>query len=157
MPIILWRPSFSFEGEQTGSVRVSNLSYEWRVHLAARDPRRASFAGLASLAAVLCVGISTRNLAFTGFLGVGLFGSLADFWLPVRYRLTDRGAEARHLWTFAAMEWKQVRRRTMSNEGIRLSPFPRPSRLDPFRGMVLRFGDQSPEAILQRVRALHRP
>jgi hypothetical protein len=129
--------------------------FAWTVHLAARRPVPAALALLACAAAAGSAYAAFGSVFFAATVALALFGSLADFFLPVRYRLTLRGAEARHLWTFASIEWKQVKRRAMSNEGIKLSPLRRPSRREPFRGVLLRFGDQDPDLVLAAVKRLH--
>lgn len=133
----------------------SPVELEWTVHPASRHPIHALIALLACALAVLLSYAAFRSLLFSLLASLALFGSLTDFFLPVRYRLTARGAEARHLWTFASIEWRQVKRRVMSNEGMKLSPFSRKNRLEPFRGVLLRFGDQDPERILETVKRLH--
>lgn len=129
--------------------------FEWTVHLAARQPRRTMAALLLCGAALALSYLAFGSPVFTLLVGASLFGSLADFFLPVRYRLTPKGAEARHLWPFAALEWKQVKRRLMSKEGLKLSPLSRSSRLDAYRGILLRFGDEDPEAVLEAVKRFH--
>jgi hypothetical protein len=128
---------------------------EWTVHLAAAQPRRTAGAVLACGLAVALALLASGSLLFALAVGISLFGSLADFFLPVRYRLTEKGAEARHLWPFASIEWKQVRRRMLSKEGLKLCPLSRKSRLDAYRGVFLPFGDEDPEAVLEAVKRLH--
>jgi hypothetical protein len=51
--------------------------------------------------------------------------------------------------------WPDVRRATRGADGIFLSPFSRPSRLDNFRGVRLRFGaDIDPESVVRAVKSL---
>ncbi|MBW3622442.1 MAG: hypothetical protein KY468_03425 [Armatimonadetes bacterium] len=128
---------------------------EWTVCMAVQQPRRTLVAGLLCVAAMVVAFLAFHSFVFSALVGASLFGSLLDFFLPVRYRLTPKGAEARHLWPFAFIEWKQVKRRLMSKEGLRLSPLGRKSRLDAYRGVFLRFGDEDPETVLDAVRRLH--
>jgi hypothetical protein len=130
------------------------LEKEWTVHLAARQPKRAFAVAGVCLFALFLSFAAFRSVSFTILMGAVLFSSLSDFFLPVHYRLTETGAEARHLWTFARIEWKQVKRRLMSNEGIKLSPLRRTSRLDAYRGVFLRFGDENPDTLLETIRRL---
>jgi hypothetical protein len=128
---------------------------EWTVHLMAASPGKAAATVLLCLAAVGLAFLASGSPVFTLLVGVSLFTSLADYFLPVRYRLTPKGAETRHFWPIASIEWKQVRRRLMSNDGLKLSPLKRQGRLEAYRGVFLRFGDQDPERVLEVVRRLH--
>ncbi len=129
--------------------------FEWTVHRAALQPGRAVFAGGLCATAAGVSWLAFHLPLFTLGVAVALFASLADFFLPVRYRLTKRGAEARHLWPLAAMEWRQVKRVRVSNTGIMLSPMRRSSRLDAYRGMVLPFGTEDPARITDAAQRFH--
>ncbi len=115
-------------------------SLAWTAHPLREEPAWKS----AALGAVI-VGLSA--LAASGFGGavyglislVVLAGSTARYLLPTRYVLDDREAAWRHL-TWRRRSWSAFRRIDRHADGIFLSPFRRPSRLDSFRGVYLRFG-----------------
>lgn len=131
---------------------------EWRVHLAAENPRKS-----AALAAV-CVGaLALIHFAFgqrpwlTGLATLILLGSLADWLLPVKYRLTTRGASYSNLVLRKRMAWEEIRRVYVADSALKLSPFSRRTRLEAFRGLVLRFGGNRDEVVrIVKERATHR-
>ena len=111
----------------------------WRVHPAARNP----FKTLGVSVAILCLSLGSAWYAgnMLGVLALLLLvGSLWPFFLPTRYRLTTWGIE-QHRWpTRIRKPWSYFRRYQRDRRGVLLSPFPHPSRLDPFRGMYLLVG-----------------
>ena len=70
---------------------------------------------------------------------LALAGATARYLLPTRYILDEREAAWRQL-TWRRRSWSTFRRVDRHADGIFLSPFRRPSRLDSFRGVFLRFG-----------------
>lgn len=118
---------------------------EWTVSLASRRPEK--------VAAVL------GAAAFAGLVGFFVFGSLAlaiigpavvlgatsEFLLPVRYRITEDGASARWGINVTHIAWENVKRVKADEHGLKLSPLEKPSRLEAFRGVYLRFGDRKQE------------
>jgi hypothetical protein len=76
-----------------------------------------------------------------------LGGALAPYFLPTDYELDEEGAHMRFLGRKKRVSWEEVRRFDVDKQGIRLSPFRRPSRLDSFRGASLRFCRNSDEVI----------
>ncbi|MGC8833879.1 MAG: hypothetical protein ACP5R4_07460 [Armatimonadota bacterium] len=125
---------------------------EWTVHLAAMQPVKAVAAAVLCLAAVGLAAVAFSNVVFPLVTAWLLFASLAEFFLPVTYKLTTQGAEARHLWTFAKIEWGNVKRRYLCEDGVKLSPLSSPSRLESFRGVFLRFGRDNREEILNAIK-----
>jgi hypothetical protein len=83
-----------------------------------------SFEGLAHGVLTLCV----------------LCGSLTRYFLPTRYCLDEGGVHSVHLGWQRQRPWSEFHRVEPLPNGIFLSPFIRPSRLDAFRGCFLRCG-----------------
>jgi hypothetical protein len=114
-------------------------SVEWTVHLARRDPRKTAAALLAAAGGALIAGFGFRSAAAGILTLVLLLGSLRDYLLPVRYRLGPEGIEARGLLFRRVMQWSQVRRILRDPAGVKLSPLPRHSRREAYRGIYLWF------------------
>jgi hypothetical protein len=98
-------------------------------------------------------------MAFRGWvgavLGPALVGSaVAEFLLPIRYRLTEEAAYCSYGLARLAIPWSSVRRLLDGPDGVRLSPFRRASRLDAFRGVELRFGPPGSNAERDRILAI---
>jgi len=85
---------------------------------------------------------------------VALTGALREFLFPTTYRLTTKGAYVFNGPAQLFLAWQDVRRATFGADGVFLSPLPRPSRLDSFRGVRLDFADGNNEAVLAAVRSL---
>ena len=68
-----------------------------------------------------------------------VFSATSEYLMPIRYRLTAKGVFVSYGLVRLEMPWSRVRRITGEGGLLRLSPFPAPSRLDAFRGVVLRF------------------
>ncbi len=128
----------------------------WTVHLlrgrADRLPRVAVAAMLVGLVGFWVF----HNALLAALPSLALLLSLAEFLCPVHYRLTQQGAEARlgpAAWEIA---WADVRHAYLAPDGVKLSPLSRPgSRLEPLRGVFLRFADNE-EAVVATVRRLRR-
>ncbi len=129
---------------------MGSVLLEWKVHLARRNRRGVVLvAAVAFLAGTL--GWATKGLAFglLGFLLVLL--AVLDFLLPVRYRLTPEGVEVRQVFPKGFIAWDRVRRCVKAGSDLLLSPFPFPSRLDAYRGVVLRGVPEEAEQIVRKL------
>lgn len=93
---------------------------------------------------------------FYALLAVAILGgSLASFFLPTHYVLYAGGLEARFLGVNRRFTWDQFRSYYPDKNGVLLSPFTRPSRLENFRGFYLRFDgcrDEILRIVSERVR-----
>jgi hypothetical protein len=85
---------------------------------------------------------------------VALTGALREFLFPTDCRLTTKGAYVANGPARLFLAWGDVRRATHGADGVFLSPFARPSRLDQFRGVRLGFGGGNVEEVLAAVRRM---
>jgi hypothetical protein len=114
---------------------------EWTVHLLRPNPRRA-FAVLATALAAGASGLLFFHSVLFGAVGAFLIlASTAEFLFPIRYRLTTTRASCSFGLTRYEISWPEVRRLIATADGVKLSPLAIPSRLDAFRGVLLRFAD----------------
>jgi len=138
------------EGErQTASRQVLA---EWTVHLARLQP--AKLVGIAAgMIAAFALGCMAFESWVGGALGAGLVSSaVAEFLLPIRYRLTTDAAHCSYGLARLMIPWQSVRRVIVGSSSLRLSPFAGPSRLDAFRGVELRWDDAvMPEERLREI------
>lgn len=125
--------------------------YRWRVHLARRQPERLPVVLLVLVGApVLGLWLMEHWLfALVAFWMV--FSATADYLLPIRYELDAVGVRQKG-WSPRVMRWEKVKRVVWGEDGVLLSPFAHPSRLNAYRGVFLWYGDHR-EAVENFVRA----
>jgi hypothetical protein len=80
-----------------------------------------------------------------------LGASLGTYFLPTEYTLYTGGLETRFIGVTRRFVWDQFRSFYPDRNGVLLSPFPAPSRLENFRGLFVRFS-QNRDAVLAIVR-----
>jgi len=118
---------------------------EWTVSLASEQPEKVA-AVLAAAAFAGLVGFFVAGSMVLAIIGPAVvLGATSEFLLPVRYRITEEGASARWGINLTKIAWKDVKRVRADVHGLKLSPLEKPSRLEAFRGVYLRFGDRKQE------------
>jgi len=78
---------------------------------------------------------------------VVLLCSLSSFLLPVRYAFYSDRVTIHYFLGKRSKTWQSFRNYYVDKNGVLLSPFPQPSRLDAFRGIYIRFGNNQREII----------
>lgn len=78
---------------------------------------------------------------------LALIGALSDFLLPMTFVITTKNVSAYTLAGKRMMAWEDVRKCYIDESGVKISPLPRASRLEAYRGVYLRFGDRKEEVI----------
>ncbi|HUU45538.1 MAG TPA: hypothetical protein VM118_07355 [Acidobacteriota bacterium] len=126
------------------AIDPAEVLLRWRSH-----PVRERHERLVLVVAIL-LGLPAILLALYGpFFAVLAFvilgASLGSFFLPTDYVLYRGGGEMRFLWITRRFTWAQYRSFYPDRNGVLLSPFTRPSRLENFRGIYLRFGRRADE------------
>ena len=111
----------------------------WKVHLLRSQPAR-----LPGIIAVGGVGAVCVWLMFGAWLPAVaalllLAGSVSEYLLPITYRLTPQGITQESLTSRLVLSWKDARRCRLGKRGILILSLAAPSRLDAFRGVLLRF------------------
>ena len=76
-----------------------------------------------------------------------LFGSLSSFYFPTHYRLTDKEITIKTKMQTITKKWSQYRTFYPDKNGVLLSPFVRPSRLENFRGIYIKFWYNKDEVV----------
>jgi len=125
--------------------RKEPIILEWTVSLARQQPEKLwtvlAAAGLAGFVGYFIAG--SIALAFVGPMVI--LGATSDFLLPIRYRIDEKGATARWGINVVHIAWRDVRRTRFDEQGVKLSPLERPSRMEAFRGVYVRYGDRKQE------------
>jgi len=86
-----------------------------------------------------------RSLIWSLFGVVLLVGMTASIYLPVRYRLDDRGVTTFFLWVPTTRPWNHYRNYYVHDTGIHLTTMAEPSPLDAFRGHYIQYGQNRDE------------
>lgn len=112
---------------------------EWRVHLARAEPGRAAVVVLVLAAACALAYVVFRHPLAVLLSAAALLSAVSEFLFPIVYRLDGEGVRRRNGLGYSVLAWKDVKRCYADGDGIKLSPLPRPSRLEGFRGVALRY------------------
>ncbi len=97
-----------------------------------------------TIATIFIIGLSTL-LYFLygpiyGFLSILFLGfSLLPYYTPTTYRLNEDGIEVKKVFYTIKKSWSNFRSFYPDKNGVLLSPFPIPTRLENFRGIYIRF------------------
>ena len=90
---------------------------------------------------ILCVafvvGISFQSITFALLSLALLTAAMSRYFFATRYILDNRGFTISHIGTRKYL-WTHFRRAAIHSDGVFLSPFAKPHRLDTFRGQFLR-------------------
>jgi hypothetical protein len=132
-------------GELPPATESERLLMSWTTHPMQRRPLATVLVTIFILIISMLVYLAMESKAFSVLALVVLFASLARFYLPTRYRLTDRSITIKSLTQTVNKPWSMYRSCYPDKNGILLSPFAEPSRLENFRGIYLLFGDNKEE------------
>ena len=78
--------------------------------------------------------------------------SVLRYLVPTHYAIGAAGVEARTIGGVQRRAWSEIRATYPHRDGVHLSPFSRPSPLDPFRGLFVRFAGNR-DAVLAAIDA----
>jgi len=118
---------------------------EWTCHPVRRKPLVSVAVSLFIVALTVFVYWSTMSNWFTVLAAVILLASLGKFYLPTRYRLSDKGIIVKSTTQTLHKDWSLYRSYYPDKNGVLLSPFVGPSRLENFRGLYLMASDNLDE------------
>lgn len=127
---------------------------EWQVHLARSRPDRAVWVVIAAFASSALCFLLFHNWLYAGFCIIAIVSATTEFLFPIRYRLDAEGAEMRNLHNWRRIAWSEVKKAYLLEDGVKVSPLGMKTRLEPFRGVFLRFGPSpgTQEEVLAAVR-----
>lgn len=114
---------------------------QWDLHQLRETPQR--------MAPILALSIFVFVAGYINFHSIWpsvaaivmLLGSASEYLMPAKYTLTKSGASAVFGISRFEIAWTDVKRLLISESSVTLSPLAKPSRLDSFRGVTLRFTD----------------
>ncbi len=124
----------------------------WSCHPVRRRPLISVLVTIFIFVVTAAVFYSTNSRLFAILALVVLLASLAKFYFPTGYRLSGQGITIKTTTQTLVKKWSQYRSCYSDRNGILLSPFPHPSRLENFRGIYLMFSGNG-EAVTDFVKA----
>jgi len=91
----------------------------------------------------------TQSRLFTLIGTVVLVGSMRSFYFPTEYKLFDDRIEVLYTISSLKKSWDIYRRVYPEKNGVFLSTFTRPTRMENFRGLFVKYGEADRERILE--------
>lgn len=132
---------------QPGTAASEQTILVWKVHLLREQPWRMLPVALVVTLSFLVSYLYCHNIIMPIVVLLLFASALNDYFFPVSYRITARHASRRTLFGHESIEWSAVRKCYLDDYGVKLSPLPRRSRLETYRGVYLRFGNRREEVI----------
>ena len=133
--------------DRTGTPSAAT-ELRWTVHpLRHEPPVKTALLVLIILGVPVLVALAFETPAFGFLAAVLLTASMSRYFAPTRYALLQEHVLIAHLGARRTTPWGRIRRHAVLPDGVFLSPFVRPHRLDPFRGCFLRYRDNRDEVI----------
>lgn len=129
----------------TDQAEEAEPALEWTCHPVKRRPLVSVLVTLFILVVVAIVFYTTASRAFGVLAAVVMLASLAKFYFPTTYRLTHDRITIKTTTQTLRKDWSIYRSCYPDKNGILLSPFVRPSRLENFRGIYLMFNNNRDE------------
>jgi cell division protein FtsW (lipid II flippase) len=127
---------------------------EWTCHPVRRRPWVSAAVTLFIVVVAMAVFYGTDSRAFAVLALVVLLMSLAKFYMPTSFKFTPTKVYVKTTTQTLAKDWSQYRTFYADRNGVLLSPFAGPSRLENFRGLYLMFEanrDQVLEIVKSRI------
>jgi len=131
----------------TNSKKPESGVLEWTTHPAKKNLKVTAAVSVFLVSLIVIVYYVTYSFWFMALGAAILFGSLASFFLPTRFRLTDEEIIVKSTAQKSIKKWAQFRSYYPDKNGVLLSPFIRPTRLENFRGVYIRFSGNPDEVI----------
>ena len=119
----------------------------WTCHPVKRSPWKSVAVSSLILFFGILVWIGTDSRLFTSLSIVILFLSLSKFYLPTGYKLTSKKIYVKTMTQTVVKEWKIYRTFYPDKNGVLLSTFAGPSRLENFRGLYILFSDNREQVV----------
>ena len=113
--------------------------YEYACHPARRSIAITILTTTFLVVCVLLVWLTSYSILLAALAVLILFGSMGGFYFPTRYFFYHDYFVVKTSIQTAKKEWKQYRSFYPDKNGVLLSPFGHPSRLENFRGLYMKF------------------
>lgn len=140
------------ENQETTPTTVAEpVLLSWSTHPAKARPVVTMLVVIFLLILAGVVYLLTFSAIFTVIAALVLYGSLTQYFTKTTFEFTDTKVRVKYVVNKIEKEWKQYRSYYPDKNGVLLSPFTSPSRLENFRGLYLRFAGNK-EQVMEIVR-----
>ena len=125
----------------------------WTVHPVVENWRKTLLLGV--FLALLLFGIywGFQSIYVALISGIFLIGSLYKYFLPFHHQCEADRLIITSCCYRLERSWETFRSFYVDANGVLLSPFAHPTRLENFRGIYVRFGKHTPEAVVDFIRS----
>lgn len=120
---------------------------EWITHPMKRRPMVTAAVTLFIMLITMFVYYAMESRAFAVLALIVLLGSLAKYFLPTKFTLTESKIIIKSTTQTIAKPWSMFRSFYPDKNGVLISPFAEPSRLENFRGLYLMFSENRDEVL----------
>jgi len=146
------RPETATDSAQEQATDGKQPILDYVCHPAKRDMRITVLATFFLIVCVVLVWLISFSPFLTALAVLILFGSLGGFYFPTRYIFFDDHIEIKTMIQTLRKNWSQFRSYYPDKNGVLLSPFGRPTRLENFRGQYIKFAGNR-EQVMKLVRS----
>jgi hypothetical protein len=119
---------------------------EWKSIPFKEHPRKTIF--LITFLLLMWTGIYFSFRLYGLFISILLLGGgLLPYWLPTYYFLDEKGVRVKGIFLEKNKRWDEFKSYYEDKNGVFLSPFSKPTRIENFRGLYIRFNNNKEEVI----------
>ena len=120
----------------------------WTVHPIVENWRKSVLLGLFLVLLLFGIYLGFQSIYVALISGIVLLGSLYKYFLPFHHQCEADRLIITSCCYRLERSWETFRSFYVDANGILLSPFARPTRLENFRGVYVRFGKHTPEEVV---------
>ncbi|MCD6161771.1 MAG: hypothetical protein J7K40_05085 [candidate division Zixibacteria bacterium] len=117
----------------------------WISHPAKRRKKATVLTLIFMHAVFVMVYVITSSIAMVVLAGLIFIGTLSTYFFPTRYEISKDKVKVKYLLTKIEKDLKVFRSFYSDKNGVLLSPFLSPSRLENFRGLYVRYHNNKEE------------
>ena len=120
----------------------------WTVHPLVENRRKSVLLGLFLALLLFGIYLGFQSIAIALLSAIFLLGSLYKYFLPFHHQCEADKLIITSCCYRLERSWETFRSFYVDANGVLLSPFVRPTRLENFRGVYVRFGKHTPEKVI---------
>ena len=120
----------------------------WSVHPLVENWRKSVLLGLFLVLLLFGIYLGFQSIYVAVLSAIFLIGSLYKYFLPFHHQFDAHRLIIASCCYKMERPWETFRSFYVDANGVLLSPFDHPTRLENFRGVYIRFGKHSPEEIV---------